>query len=134
MGYTIYWKLNQYDEATFEKAVEIIRVVIDYRHKVELKHWGISFDAGHEDFCMHRDARDTYGACATRRRFPYTADVMKAVIVMVECGMASEPTHDDEDNSLWLESLKEVRDIGELKTYAAQKAYFERDAPPSIDS
>jgi hypothetical protein len=59
---------------------------------------------------------------------------MKAVIVMVECGMASEPTDDDEDNSLWLASLKEVRDIVELKSYAAQKAYFERDAPPSIDS
>jgi len=134
MGYTIYWKLNEYDDAAFEKAVEIIRVVIDYRHKVDRQDWGISFDAGHENFCMHRHARDTYGDCATRRRFPYTADVMKAVIVMVECGMASEPTHDDEDNSLWLESLKEVRDIVELKTYAAQKAYFKGEVPLAIGS
>jgi hypothetical protein len=134
MGYTIYWKLNKYDEAAFERAVEIIRVVIDYRHKIDRQEWGICFDAGHENFCMHRHPRDTYGDCATRRRFPYTADVMKAVIVMVECGMASEPTHDDEDNSLWLSSLKEVRDIVEMKTYAAQKAYFKRELPLATGS
>lgn len=135
MGYEIFWTIKKYDDATFDKAVEMIRIVIDHRHKIDEKKWGICFDAGHENFCIQRNPLEgTYGSCKTRGRFPYTGDVMKALIVMVECGMAKEAGHNLEDNSLWLASLEMVSEQMEMKTYSAQKAYFKREPPLAIGS
>jgi len=51
---------------------------------------------------------------------------MKALIIMVEMGLAKNPSHDGELSD-FLEPLEQVSDIIILKTYEDQKKYFSSD-------
>jgi hypothetical protein len=55
---------------------------------------------------------------------PYTKDVMKTLIVMVEYGAASNLNHDDSDMTWYLDALEEVHAVQPLASYAMQKEYF----------
>jgi hypothetical protein len=49
---------------------------------------------------------------------------MKALIVMVEFGAATNLGHDDSDMSLYIKALDSVNAIHKLVSYEAQKKYF----------
>ena len=124
MGYEIYWTNLETDRQTVYKTIEMIKLVIDHRHKIELTEHGFRFDAGHETFVYKSDNKAS--GCKTKGRFPYTEDIMKALIIMVEMGIAKKPFHDG-DLTDFLEPLEQVSDIMILKTYEDQKKYFSSD-------
>jgi hypothetical protein len=59
-------------------------------------------------------------------RAPYTTDVMRACILMVELGMAplSSLSNDDEEEFSWSEQLEAVNRYLPLSTYEDQATYF----------
>jgi hypothetical protein len=121
MGYTIYWKNAEADNKTVSKTIDMIKQVIDHRHKIEVTTSGFQFDGGNETF-SYRNC-NVYDGCKARRRFPYTEDIMKALIIMVEMGLAKNPSHDGELSD-FLEPLEEVSNIMILQSYEYQKKYF----------
>ena len=122
MGYTIYWKSIEANKETVDVTIDMIKQVIDHRHRINITEYGFNFDAGCETF-MYNMKCEEYDGCKTRRRFPYTEDVMKALIVMVEMGLVANPSHDGE-LSEFLQPLEEVSKVILLKTYDQQKKYF----------
>jgi hypothetical protein len=57
-------------------------------------------------------------------RAPYTKDVMKALILMVEYGITEDLDHSDRKMTRYLEALDEVHAKHPLMSYEMQKAYF----------
>lgn len=121
MGYEIYWTNLEADKQTVYKTIDMLKQVIDHRHKIELTEHGFRFDAGHETFVYRSDNKEA--GCKTKRRFPYTEDIMKALIIMVETGLAKNPSHDGELSD-FLQPLEQVSDIMILQSYKDQKKYF----------
>jgi len=57
-------------------------------------------------------------------RLPYTKEVMKVLVLMVEYGITQNLDHDDLSMSSYLEALNEVHGKHRLSSYEQQKAYF----------
>ena len=57
-------------------------------------------------------------------RLPYTKDLIKCLILMVEFGAAKNLKHSDYDNKIFIDALDEVNMIHPLVSYNEQKNYF----------
>lgn len=123
MGYTVSWTQLPFHENIYKIITRYLPTIVNV--KVRLEGWG--FVVGENDCeCLCIERYPTQMTYVKINRDPYTRDVMKTLILMVEYGVAEDLAHDDTDMSWFLEALEEVHAIHYLVSYESQKAYFNR--------
>ena len=121
MGYLISWQQHNFTDYTYSNVIKTVSKLVD--SKFTLKSWG--FTVGPDlNNCVAIERDPTSMTGVKTNRDPYTKDVMKTLIIMVEFGAAQNLDHDDEDMSPFLEALDEIQSIFPLVSYELQKAYF----------
>jgi len=123
MGYTIGWTQYAFTDYTYKNVTSLVPRVIVAPTTFRLETWG--FVVGIDDdnsLCVERVP--TMMTFSKTNRMPYTKDAMKALILMVEFGVAAELVHDDSDMTWYLTALDEVHAVVPLASYEMQKAYF----------
>ena len=123
MGYTVSWHQLQFSEFTYQSVLRLIRKVIHPSTTMWPQEGGFVIGANRYDSATIR-RNPPYISFVKTNRLPYTKDLMKALILMVEFGAADDLSHDDSDQTLFLEALDEVNAIHALASYEQQKAYF----------
>ena len=122
MGYTVYWISIHTDTETFNKFVKLAKELISlspivtestFMVKPPIDQYGESFFVSQykDGFC-----------CCNSRREPYTDDIFKCLIIMVELGMAKNISADDTEH--YYEILDFVNTKIPLTTYEYQKNSF----------
>jgi hypothetical protein len=102
--------------------VAVVPVVIDCKFRLDDR----GFIVGdNDDECLVIEFVPTQPTGVKTDRLPYTKDVMKTLIVMVEFGAALDLAHDDRDMAAFLVALEEVHAVRPLGSYRVQKMYFE---------
>jgi hypothetical protein len=121
MGYTVFWDQLPFTDYTYNNVIKTVPTVV--KTKFCLMDWG---------FCVGDNVDDSVAiqriptelTFVKTNRLPYTSDVMKVLMLMVEYGAAVELGHDDADMNLWLTALAELHAIKPLASYEMQKQYF----------
>lgn len=122
MGYTIHWTQRQFTNFNYAAIVAVVPVVIDCKFRLDDR----GFIVGdNDDECLVIEFVPTQPTGVKTDRLPYTKDVMKTLIVMVEFGAALDLAHDDRDMAAFLVALEEVHAVRPLGSYRVQKMYFE---------
>jgi hypothetical protein len=121
MGYTVQWEPLHWTDFTYRVVVDALPSIIEGTYRLET--WGISIGPD-VDNCTPF-LRSGEGCCWDKtNRLPYTKDVMRALILMVEHGVTYNLGHDDRDMSWYLEALEAVHAVRPLASYEQQKEYF----------
>jgi hypothetical protein len=121
MGYTVSWLQLPFSVFTYEAVLKVDPMVVGV--KFHVKPWGfVVGDTIDDSVAIERVP--TQMTFVKTNRMPYTRDVMKTLIVMVEFGAAQDLNHDDSDMTEFLVALDEVHAKRPLATYEAQKDYF----------
>lgn len=121
MGYWVNWTQYHFTNYTYSNVVKLTEQVV--KTKLRLEQWGFVIgDDVDNSACIERYPSMPTGT--KTNRMPYTKDLMKALIIMVEFGAAEALTHDDSDMSWFLEALDYVHAVRPLESYDLQKAYF----------
>lgn len=121
MGYTVSWSQRPFTKYTYSNIIQLIPKVID--SKLRTYDWGFSVGPS-VDECIAIEKDPTNMTFVKTNRDPYTKDVMKTLILMVEFGAAEDLCHDDDHMTLYLDALDEVHSKYPLVSYDAQKEYF----------
>jgi hypothetical protein len=121
MGYTIFWDQLRFSEFTYENVCTVVPRVINVKFCRES--WGFSVGDSDEE-CVAIEKVPTTITYVKTNRDPYSINVMKTLIVMVEFGAAWHLGHDDGSMALYLKALDEVHAIHPLVSYEQQKTYF----------
>jgi len=123
MGFTVYWESKPVSEDVFTTFVTMVRGVVRPSVEVEIMPATLAFnppeDRGETFYVSKGD--NGFNCCKTRQE-PYTVDVLRCLILMVEHGMAFDIRADD--NLDYMKELKHVHSVYPLKTYNSQKDYF----------
>jgi len=119
MGYTVSWSQRKFSIFTYEA---VIKVLNDLGLNPRTEPWG--FVVGEGDDCVAIERVVTQMTYVKTNRDPYTKDVMKTLIVLVEFGAAQDLNHDDSDMTAFLVALNEVHAVRPLATYEGQLAYL----------
>jgi hypothetical protein len=121
MGYTVFWNQLPFSDFTYENLLKLAPKVV--RCSIEVTEWGfILRQSKEESACIER--RPTQMTYVKTNRLPYTKDLMKVLILMVEYGAAENLGHDDTNMEPFLAALNEVHAIHKLVSYDMQKGYF----------
>ena len=121
MGYTVQWEPLHWTDFTYQGILSLLPKILQGPYRVES--WGISIGPDKNNCTPF--LRSGEGCCWDKtNRLPYTKDVMRALILMVEHGVTSGLNHDDADMSWYLEALEAVHSVRPLATYQQQKEYF----------
>ena len=121
MGYTIFWEQHPFTKYTYSAVLKLIPKVIHTEFRIE--DWGFTIGPD-SDNCVPIERVPTQMTFSKTNRLPYTKDAMKALILMVEYGAATDLGHDDANMSWYLEAWDEVHAICPLASYEEQKKYF----------
>ena len=121
MGYTVQWEPLHWTDFTYRTVVAALPTILKGPFRVES--WGISI--GPDVNACTPFLRSGFEVCWDKtNRLPYTKDVMRALILMVEYGVTSGLNHDDRDMTWFLEALEDVHAVRPLASYEQQKEYF----------
>jgi hypothetical protein len=122
MGYVVDWRQHMFTKFSYGNVIKLVQKVIGVKFRLES--WGFIV-GNNENECVAIEYNQTQLTFVKTGRLPYTKDVMKTLIVMVEYGAASELSHDDlNDMTMYFEALEEVHAVQPLASYEMQKAYF----------
>ena len=123
MGFTVYWESKPVSEKVLATFATTLKRVVRPGTLVEVTESAVAFnppeDRG-ETFYVSKDD-EGFHFCKTSRE-PYTADVLRALVIMVEIGMAQDVRADDDLG--YMKELDYVNSIVTLQTLESQKAYF----------
>jgi hypothetical protein len=123
MGYTISWEPLRFTDYTYNTITILLPKLIGSGYKLTIEPWGFVIGRNEtESIGFVRDGSQS--PWEKTNRLPYTKEVMKALILMVEYGVTQNLDHDDRSMGLYLEALKEVHWRHRLCSYEQQKAYF----------
>ena len=126
MGYSIRWTPGVFTDVTYDNVTSVLSELIDPGNRLTVETWAFTIGSGPEsEAVIARYSEGSHSFCKTDRA-PYTKDVMKALILMVEFGAAMQLDHSDEDMSEWLTVLEFVQVLWPLVSYGHQKTYFSR--------
>jgi hypothetical protein len=100
----------------------LLKKVLNPKTALTIEPWGIVLGSDGDFACIKQNL--TQITIAKTNRLPYTKDFMKALILMKEFGAAEDLSHNDSDNSWWLEALETVHATHPLISYDRQKTYF----------
>ena len=123
MGFTVYWESKPVSEAVLATFATTLARVVRPTTVVEVTESAVAFnppeDRG-ETFYVSKDDEGIH-FCKTSRE-PYTADVLRALVIMVELGMAQDVRADDDLG--YMKELEYVHYILTIQTLESQKTYF----------
>lgn len=122
MGYTVSWRQHRFTDFTYASILRILPTLINKDTPFCIHPWGFCLGTDDDPAPIERVA--SICTFIKTNRLPYTKDVMKALILMVEYGAADELSHDDDDMTWYLEALDEIHATHPLASYDQQKAYF----------
>ena len=134
MGYSIHWIPGVFTDVTYDSVTSVLSELIDPGNRLTVEPWGFTIglepeseseSESEDSVSIMRDQKGSHSFCKTDRA-PYTKDVMKALILMVEFGAAIQLDHSDEDMTEWLTVLEFVQVLWPLVSYGHQKTYFSR--------
>jgi len=124
MGYTVYWTSVHSNTETFKKFVEMATKVINPAIYSITNESTFQFDSpngnGGETFFVFQ-YKNGFSCCKTSRE-PYTVDVFKCLVLMVDLGMAKDICADDTES--FYVALDAVHAKYPLNTYEKQKRMF----------
>ena len=121
MGYTAQWEPLHWTEFTYRTVVDALPTILSGPYRLES--WG--FSIGPDVNNCTPFLRSGFDVCWDKtNRQPYTKDVMRALVLMVEYGVTSGLNHDDADMTWYLEALEDVHAARPLASYEQQKEYF----------
>jgi hypothetical protein len=121
MGYTVHWEQLPFSDFTWSTILTLVPKVIDC--SLIITTWGLVLSESEDDTCCIERV-PTQMTYSKTNRLPFTKDLMKTLILMVEYGAAQQLNHDDDDMSMYLNALEEVNQIHPLVSYEMQKTYF----------
>ena len=121
MGYMVHWEQLPFSYFTWNNLLKLVPKVI---HCSFMRtEWGFVLSESEDDtVCIEQIPTQITGA--KTNRLPFTKDLMKTLILMVEFGAAQTLDHDDADMCMYLNALEEVNEIHPLVSYEMQKQYF----------
>jgi len=123
MTFTVYWEANSVSEDVFTNFITMVRGVVRPSVDVEVMPSTLAFnppeDRGETFYVSRLD--NGFNSCKTYKE-PYTIDVLRCLILMVEHGMAFNIRADDDIG--YLTELNHVHAVYPLQTYNDQKNYF----------
>ena len=123
--FTVYWMRTNVEEAVFIQFLTMVSSLhIDNINITDSTFSFVDPLADGEPFLVLRFGNEIYNFCTTYGN-PYTKDVMKCLVIMVELGMTSYLIADT--NTILLEALDEVEAIFNLTTYSEQKKLYSKD-------
>jgi hypothetical protein len=128
MGYTVSWEPLRFTNFTYQNVISTIPKVLSPGIKFTEDENGFTIGVNDND-CVYfartvTEEASAMSCWAKTNRLPYTKDVMKAMILMVEYGVTENLSHDDTDMSWFLEALEDVDAKHSLTSYKWQKMYF----------
>jgi hypothetical protein len=123
MGYTVSWEPARFTDYTYNNVITVLQKVLTPGRIFRLEKWG--FVIGDNENDSMGFSRDGQQMCWEKtNRLPYTKDVMKALILMVEFGVTQNLNHDDDSMAWYLTALDETHAVVPLASYEMQKRYF----------
>ena len=123
MGYTVSWEPARFTDYSYNNVLVTLQKVLTPGRIFRIEKWGFII-GDDEDACMGF-SRDGQQTCWEKtNRLPYTKDVMKALILMVEFGVTQNLNHDDDSMAWYLTALDEIHAVVPLASYEMQKRYF----------
>ena len=123
MGYTISWEPLRFTHFTYRTVLSLLPKILHADTTLRIEDWGFVIGESDDD-CVPFVRNGEQVPWAKTNRLPYTKEVMKALILMVEYGVTSTLDHDDDDMTWFLDALDEVHSIHFLESYEEQKACF----------
>jgi len=121
MGYMVHWEQLPFSDFTWSNVLKLVPNIINCNFTQTT--WGFVLSESEDDSaCIERYPTQITGS--KTNRLPFTKDLMKTLILMVEFGAAQNLSHDDTDMSMYLNALDEVHSIHYLVSYDQQKEYF----------
>ena len=120
MVFTVYWRRRSTTSETFKRFIAMVKVVYPHADSTDVS---LNIRGPQDTFTvnMNAGASDTMQFCKTGNH-RYTAEVMRALIIMVELNMAYNV--DADDNELWLEQLDHIASFVPITTYSKQREHF----------
>jgi hypothetical protein len=123
MGYTISWEPLRFTDFTYRIVLTLLPKILLADTTLRIEDWGFVIGESDDD-CVPFLRNGEQTPWSKTNRLPYTKEVMKALILMVEYGVTSNLDHDDTDMTWYIEALDKVHSIHPLQSYEQQKAYF----------
>ncbi len=128
MGFTVYWSRQPVLNQVFQRFKSLLPDMLEYstlQDTVSEVVLAPTDSASTAERFWTRDSSSREAFTKTSRE-PYTTDVMRACILMVELGMTplESLSNDDEAAFSWLSQLEAVNRYIPLKTYEKQARYF----------
>jgi hypothetical protein len=128
MGFTVYWARQPVMHEVFNRFKTLLPDMLEHSTVQETVSEVILVPTSDEEQPERFWTRESSAteAFAKTSRTPYTTDVMRACILMVELGMAplSSLSNDDREAFPWLIELEAVNRYLPLHTYKEQADYF----------
>jgi len=132
MGYTISWEPLHFTDFTYNTIINAIPKVISNTSIFIEENWGFSVGERNSNGSINinqcvgfnMNNKNILFTWSKTNRLPYTKDIMKVLILMVEYGVTYNLDHDDTDMSWYLTALDEVHAVRPLASYDLQKNYF----------
>lgn len=128
MGVTVYWSRQPVMHTVFERFKTLLPDMLEHSTMQSTVSEVILVPTDDElqpERFWTRESSSGF-AFAKTSRTPYTTDVMRACILMVELGMVTleSLSNDDEEEFSWLEQIEAVNRYFPLSTYEDQSLYF----------
>lgn len=128
MGFTVYWSRHPVMSSVFERFKTLLPDMLEHSTMQSTVSEVVlvpTDDQLQPERFWTRESSSGF-AFAKTSRTPYTTDVMRACILMVELGMArlESLSNDDEEAFPWLEQLDAVNRYLPLTSYEEQALYF----------
>lgn len=139
MGFTVYWSRQPVLNSVFERFKTLLPDMLEHstvQNTVSEVILVPTDDTNQPERFWTRDSSSGF-AFAKTSRTPYTTDVMRACILMVELNMASldSLSNNDEDEFSWLTQLEAVNSHFPLQSYTKQANYFlKKDLATVLDN
>jgi hypothetical protein len=121
MSYTVSWEQLAFTDLTWSSLLKLLPKVVKCRFIPTA--WDFTLKEGEDTVRVERYP-PKYIFSKTSE-IPFTKDLMKTLVLMVEFGGARGLKYDDTDMSMFLNALDEVQAIRPLDSYQEQKKYFQ---------
>jgi hypothetical protein len=120
MSYTVSWEQLAFSDFTWSNVLKLVPTVVNC--KFIPKPWNFTLTEGQDTVYIERYPPKY--VFSNTSEIPFTKNLMKTLIIMVEFGAAKALKHDNNYMSMFLTVLDEVYAVYPLVSYEEQRKYF----------